>query len=161
RDRANSNLPRRPSILRCADACDSTTRKRRAVRPRRGSGAPSQRPLDGCTTNQSWRSVEMTNPRQPPDEFDLQPDPRILPMLGEITLPQWRCLAEFIDNSVDAFLFAKRAGHEVATPEIHISVPTADPSTATVTVTDNGTGMDPATLEKAVRAGWTSNDPIR
>ncbi len=102
----------------------------------------------------------MTNPRQPPDVFDLQPDPRILPMLGEITLPQWRCLAEFIDNSVDAFLSAKRAGHEVTTPEIHISVPTADSPTARVTVTDNGSGMDPATLEKAVRAGWTSNDPI-
>ena len=99
----------------------------------------------------------MTNPPQPlqvADEFDLQPDPRILPMLGEINLPPWMCLAEFIDNSVDAFLLAKRAGHEVKAPEIHISVPTADLPTARVTVTDNGSGMDPATLERAVRAGW-------
>ncbi len=27
-----------------------------------------------------------------PALFDLQPDPRILPMLGEINLVQWRCL---------------------------------------------------------------------
>jgi hypothetical protein len=32
-------------------------------------------------------------------EFDLQPDPRILPMLGEINLSQWKCLAELVDNS--------------------------------------------------------------
>jgi hypothetical protein len=38
------------------------------------------------------------------EEFDLQPDPRILPMLGEISLDQWRCLAEFVDNSADRFI---------------------------------------------------------
>ena len=37
-------------------------------------------------------------------EFDPQPHPRILPMLGEINLTQWRCVAEFTDNSVDSFL---------------------------------------------------------
>lgn len=102
----------------------------------------------------------MTTPALLPTEFDLLPDPRILQMLGEINLAQWRCLAEFIDNSVDAFLAAKASGHAVSHPEIHISVPTTDAATARVTVTDNGPGMDPATLEKAVRAGWTSNDPI-
>jgi hypothetical protein len=35
--------------------------------------------------------------------FDLTPDPRLLQMLGEINLPQWRCLAELIDNSIDGF----------------------------------------------------------
>ena len=102
----------------------------------------------------------MTGPRAAATEFDLQPDPRILPMLGEITLPQWRCLAEFIDNSVDAFLSAKRSGHPVPEPEIHITVPTADSARGRVAVRDNGPGMDVATLEKAVRAGWTSDDPI-
>ena len=38
------------------------------------------------------------------EEFDLQPDPRILPMLGEMSLDQWRCLAEFVDNSADRFI---------------------------------------------------------
>lgn len=102
----------------------------------------------------------MTTGSAPQSDFDLLPDPRILPMLGEITLPQWRCLAEFIDNSVDAFLSSSRGGHAVVSPEIHISVPTNDSPTARITVVDNGPGMDPGTLEKAVRAGWTSNDPI-
>lgn len=37
-------------------------------------------------------------------EFNLEPSPRVLPMLGEINLDQWRCIAELIDNSVDGFL---------------------------------------------------------
>src|ERR1700731_4229748 len=93
-------------------------------------------------------------------EFDLQPDPRILPMLGEINLAQWRCLAEFIDNSVDAFLEAKNSGKAVPNPEIHISVPTSDSPGGRVVARDNGTGMDAATLQKAVRAGWTGRDPM-
>jgi len=94
------------------------------------------------------------------EEFDLQPDPRILPMLGEINLVQWRCLAEFVDNSIDGFILARRSGQSIATPEVHITLPTADVPTARITVRDNGPGMDPATLERAVRAGWTGNDPI-
>jgi hypothetical protein len=31
-------------------------------------------------------------------EFDLQPDPRVLPMLSEINIDQWRCIAELVDN---------------------------------------------------------------
>ena len=95
-----------------------------------------------------------------PREFDLQPDPRILPMLGEINLPQWRCLAEFIDNSIDGFLSANRAGHKIKHAEVQVNLPTADSSSARVTVRDSGPGMDADMLEKAVRAGWTSNDPV-
>jgi len=93
-------------------------------------------------------------------EFDLQPDPRILPMLGEINLAPWRCLAELIDNSVDGFLSAAREQRLSADAEVHIALPTSDQAQAKITVRDTGPGMDPATLEKAVRAGWTSNDPI-
>lgn len=94
------------------------------------------------------------------EEFDLQPDPRILPMLGEINLTQWRCLAEFVDNSVDGFLEASLVGRLVESPEVHIAVPTRDEAAAKVSVRDNGPGMDLETLERAVRAGWTGNDPI-
>lgn len=98
-----------------------------------------------------------TGPRQ---EFDLQPDPRILPMLGEINLAQWRCLAELVDNSVDGFLAAARQGEAVVDPRIEVNIPTADVASGRVTVRDNGPGMPPETLEKAVRAGWTGNSPI-
>lgn len=93
-------------------------------------------------------------------EFNLQPDPRILPMLGEINLPQWRCLAELIDNSIDGFLIARRAEHEIKRSEVQVNLPTSDTPSAKVTVRDTGPGMDADTLEKAVRAGWTSNDSV-
>ncbi|MBI5499768.1 MAG: ATP-binding protein [Deltaproteobacteria bacterium] len=96
----------------------------------------------------------------PGREFDLQPDPRILPMLGEINLAQWRCIGELIDNSVDGFLGAQRAGAACRDPEVLINLPSSDHPGAQITVRDTGPGMDPGTLEKAVRAGWTGNDPI-
>jgi len=92
--------------------------------------------------------------------FDLQPDPRILVMLGEINLLQWRCLAELIDNSVDGFLSAQRGGNSTPDPEVLVNLPTRDDATARVTVTDNGPGMTVDRLERAVRAGWSGNNPI-
>jgi DNA topoisomerase VI subunit B len=89
-------------------------------------------------------------------EYDLQPDPRILPMLGEINLVQWRCIAELVDNCVDGFLDMSAAGD---TPgfEVHVSVPLIDSPGAVISVRDNGPGMTPDVLEKAVRAGWSGN----
>jgi hypothetical protein len=92
-------------------------------------------------------------------EFDLRPDPRILPMLGEINLSQWKCLAELIDNSVDGFLEMNRSGNVPLSPEIAVTVPTADVATSKVTIRDNGPGMARDKLELAVRAGWSGNDP--
>ncbi|PYI92468.1 MAG: ATP-binding protein [Verrucomicrobia bacterium] len=94
------------------------------------------------------------------NDFDLSPHPRILPMLGEITLAPWRCLAELIDNSVDAFLSARRAGAALTHPEVSISIPTADVASAKLTLRDNAPGMTLERLENAMRAGWTGNDPI-
>jgi Histidine kinase-, DNA gyrase B-, and HSP90-like ATPase len=93
-------------------------------------------------------------------DFDLQPDPRILPMLGEINLAQWKCLAELIDNSIDAFLDIARAGTPASHPEIVVSIPSLDAPTAKVTIQDNGPGMAADKLERAVRAGWSGSDPM-
>jgi hypothetical protein len=95
-----------------------------------------------------------------PTEFDLQPDPRILPMLGEINLAQWRCLAELVDNGVDGFLSLIRAGQAPSDPEISVNLPMKDDASARVTVSDNGPGMAPDRLERAVRAGWSGNNPV-
>lgn len=95
-----------------------------------------------------------------PDELDLTPDPRVLQMLGEIDLHQWRCLAELIDNSIDGFLHAAREGHAVEHPDIAVALPSANTNDARVTIKDNGPGMSLETLEKAVKAGWSGNDPI-
>ena len=93
--------------------------------------------------------------------FDLTPHPRILPMLGEIVLSQWRCLAELIDNSIDSFIESQRAGTPVQNPHVSINVPTVgSPQGSRLSVRDNGPGMNADTLERAARAGWTSHDPI-
>lgn len=93
-------------------------------------------------------------------DFDLTPDPRVLQMLGEINLHQWRCLAELIDNSIDGFLHAARSGIPVDAPEIGVSLPTADNENARVVVKDNGPGMSFELLENAVKAGWSGNSPL-
>lgn len=92
-----------------------------------------------------------------PQELDLTPDPRVLQMLGEITLPQWRCLAELIDNSIDGFASAPTP---IDNPEITVSLPSADTEIARVVVKDNGPGMSIETLEHALKAGWTGNNPL-
>ncbi len=91
-------------------------------------------------------------------EFDLTPSPRILAMLGEINLHQWRCIAELIDNSVDAFLEDNII--KITNREIHVSIPTNNRKDARISVRDNGPGMSADVLESAVKAGWTSHDPM-
>ncbi|RKR43612.1 ATP-binding protein [Paraburkholderia sp. BL17N1] len=93
-------------------------------------------------------------------DFDLTPDPRVLQILGEINLDQWKCLAELIDNSVDAFINARRDGVHVESPSVVISLPTQDKEDASVAVRDNGPGMNLEQLERAVRAGWSGNNPL-
>ncbi len=94
------------------------------------------------------------------NDFDLTPDPRVLQILGEINLEQWKCLAELIDNSVDAFINSRRAGEPVESPSVSISLPTQDRADAAVTIRDNGPGMTIEQLERAVRAGWSGNNPL-
>jgi hypothetical protein len=101
----------------------------------------------------------MTDTASSARSFDLQPDPRILMMLGEIALPEWACLAELIDNSVDGFIEAVRAGRPTQRPQVSIQIPTSAAQYARVEVRDNGPGMDAATLERAARAGWSSHGP--
>lgn len=101
-----------------------------------------------------------TTPSMASQNFDITPDPRVLQMLGEINLHQWRCIAELVDNSVDGFLNAERNGTAIEDPEVTIVVPRSDTPAARITVRDNGPGMSKETLEHAVRAGWTGNSPL-
>lgn len=92
--------------------------------------------------------------------FDITPSPRILRVLGDITVAQWRCLAELIDNSIDAFNAAGRRSEAAFDRQVSIAIPRQDTDEARIVVRDNGPGMDALQLENAVRAGWTSNDPF-
>jgi hypothetical protein len=82
--------------------------------------------------------------------------------LGEIPFQTWQCVAELIDNSIDAFLSDKTAIPEE--DERKIVVTWASDSVATddraIEVTDNACGMSIEQLQNAVRAGYSSNDPV-
>lgn len=94
--------------------------------------------------------------------LDITPTPRILRTLGEIPFQTWQCVAELIDNSIDAFLSDKTAMPEEV--ERRITVTWASDTVAaddrTIEVTDNACGMSIEQLQNAVRAGYSSNDPI-
>jgi hypothetical protein len=91
------------------------------------------------------------------EAIDVTPDPRILSVLGDIEFSPWQCLAELIDNAFDEFLSAGHAGGERPTVKISLPSKGSDLKSAEVWVVDNGRGMDLATLNNAIRAGWTSN----
>jgi hypothetical protein len=81
-------------------------------------------------------------------------------MLGEINLDQWRCLAELVDNCLDNFISLGSAGEALNDPTVWVTTPTTDDESGRVIVRDNGSGMEAAILESAVRAGWSGNDPV-
>lgn len=92
--------------------------------------------------------------------LDITPTPRILRTIGEIPFQTWQCIAELVDNSIDAFLsnmaFEDRDRRIVVTWSSD-SVGSAD---RTLEISDNAAGMSIDQLQNAVRAGYTSNDPI-
>ncbi len=93
---------------------------------------------------------------------DITPKPRILRTLGDIPFQHWQCLAELIDNSIDAFLVSEEDQTEGKEQKIVVnwssdSVGAAD---RTIEVSDNARGMTLEQLQNSVTAGYTSNDPI-
>jgi len=96
-----------------------------------------------------------------PNSINIRPSARILRVLGDIEFQPWQCLAELVDNAFDDFLDLRRRGeHWPDGYKVSINLPgTGVPlGDAEIVVTDSGRGMDLATLNNAVRAGWSSND---
>ena len=99
-----------------------------------------------------------------PDAIDITPSPRVLRMLGQIDFAAWQCLAELIDNSIDAFLEGQEGNKPLTlNPKIAIELPSAaslDSGTGHLIVKDNGPGMTEEQLRMAVKAGYSGNDPV-
>jgi hypothetical protein len=98
-----------------------------------------------------------------PQTVNIRPSARILKVLGDIEFEPWQCIAELVDNAFDDFLEVKRLGHTSEdSPSVHVQLPMAlaNLQAASIVVQDNGRGMDLETLNNAVRAGWSSNDPF-
>ncbi|MGW3327080.1 ATP-binding protein [Streptomyces virginiae] len=91
----------------------------------------------------------------------ITPSARILRMLGEIEFDPWQCVAELIDNSFDDFTEILNAGNPWAGGfKVSVTLPSASvkSSEAQVIIADTGRGMSYELLERAVSAGWSSND---
>lgn len=92
--------------------------------------------------------------------LDITPTPRILRTLGEIPFQTWQCIAELVDNSIDAFL----SNANLEDCEKRITVMWSSDSVAltarTIEIVDNASGMSIEELQNAVRAGYTSNNPM-
>ena len=92
--------------------------------------------------------------------LDITPTPRILRTLGEIPFQTWQCLAELIDNAIDAYLSdieGEESDRHITVTWSNDSVGTAD---RTIEITDEAKGMSIDQLNNAVRAGYTSNNPF-
>lgn len=101
---------------------------------------------------------EDPNPEERFEELDLTPSPRLLEVLGDIPYQPWQCLAELVDNAFDEFQ-SEPDRDPAEPPIINITLPKATTSLedAQVSVADNGRGMSIATLENALRAGFSGN----
>ena len=97
-------------------------------------------------------------------QFDLTPSPRVLRMLGQVDFKPWQCLAELADNAVDAFLVGREQGNVgFMFPQVNIevaSVASIKAGSGFIKISDNAPGMDPSLLERAVRAGYSSNNSV-
>ncbi len=93
---------------------------------------------------------------------DITPTPRVLRILGEIPFHPWQCVAELADNSIDAFLKAKAEGQPLSDCIVNItwSGTNVAYSDRSLEVSDNAQGMTLEQMQNAVRAGYTSNDPV-
>lgn len=75
-------------------------------------------------------------------ELDITPTPRILQVLENLAVEPWRCLAEFIDNSLDDF-----RKNLLNNGEVNIEF-----EDGRLIISDNGSGMSVQQLENALRA---------
>lgn len=96
-------------------------------------------------------------------QINLTPSPRVLRMLGQIDFKPWQCLAELIDNSVDAFLTERGEAVGMLFPQVNVEISSAADirsGTGDIRVSDNAAGMEPRHLEMALKAGYSSNNPV-
>lgn len=94
--------------------------------------------------------------------FDLTPDPKVLVALTHTPMSPLDALCELIDNSLDSFRTSKIRGEMIESPLVLISLPRVaevDRSIGVLRVRDNGPGMSAEQAEKALRAGFSGNNP--
>ena len=83
--------------------------------------------------------------------ISLQPDPRLLEVLGQIELKGWQALAEFTDNSIDGILSQEKTDAEKLI-EIFVPAPREIEENRKLRISDNGSGMNEVELENSLQS---------
>lgn len=92
------------------------------------------------------------------ETFDLTPAPQLLQILGDLNFKGWQCIAELIDNSIDAIVNGKELTNEQKIINVSVPTPSRIKSNEPLVVEDFATGMSAIQLENSVRAGFTSKN---
>lgn len=93
--------------------------------------------------------------------IDITPTPRILRTLGEIPFQPWQCIAELVDNALDAFAEISRSGTAIDDKKINVcwSSDGVASKARSIEISDTGVGIGVEQIQNAARAGYSSNDP--
>lgn len=93
------------------------------------------------------------------EQFNLTPSPALLDLLGKIPFKGWQCVAELIDNSIDAIINNEGKLQDFQ-KVISVYVPTKSKIglNEPLVVEDWGVGMTDIQLENAVKAGFSSKN---
>ena len=73
--------------------------------------------------------------------LDITPTPRILRTLGEIPFQTWQCIAELVDNSIDAFLSDMSLEDRERRISVLWSSDTVGAAARTIEISDNSTSF--------------------
>ncbi|MDB8711974.1 ATP-binding protein [Mediterraneibacter gnavus] len=95
-------------------------------------------------------------------KFDFTPDPKVLIALTHTPMQPLDALCELIDNAIDSFYSARIQGVTIENPMIVITLPTRkqlSENSGLLRIQDNGPGMTAENAEKAIKAGFSGNNP--
>lgn len=93
--------------------------------------------------------------------LNISPDPNILIVLASTPLKPLDALCELIDNALDSFVAARRAGFHIESKWVRITIPKStqiDNGEGVIRVVDNGIGLDKEGLEGALKAGFSTKN---
>lgn len=93
------------------------------------------------------------------EQFNLTPSPALLDLLGKIPFKGWQCVAELVDNSIDAIInHTDKLQDYQRVISVYIPTKKKIENNEPLIIEDWGIGMTGKQLENAVKAGFSSKN---